>query len=152
MTLGYSDVDIASLTYEDIRILYDCYSSVEVGKTRNPNGTYHRDTKLVCHYKTKIGEIREEDYDKIALEVIEKNNDRWILDRLFAHTKTFPFLRTESEQFHYAIDLTISKVYEEWIKRGEFSLSSDAEPGQLDIFKLFPECNELKSEEEDIEI
>ena len=147
-------LDYEALTYEDIRIHFDVYSSVEIGKTRNPNGTYHRETKLVCSYKTNIGEIPENEYDDIALKVIDKNNERWIFDRVYAHVKTFPFLKTEQEQFHYAIEVTVSKAYEAWIEKGDFLLTSEKEPGQIDIFQFIPDDENKKSNdvEDDINI
>ena len=149
--MGYDDLNIASLSYDDLLPGIQCYRPVEVGKTRNPNGTYSRDYKMHGWYKTKIGDIKESDYHKIGLEVIKNHNEEWIYERVLARVKTFPFLNSEEEQIQWAVDCTISKAYEAWIERGEFALESNAEPGQIDIFQYLSECED-KEADDDIDI
>ena len=151
MKLGYDDIDISSLSYDDLLPGIQCYRPVQIRKTRNPNGTYSRDYKLHGWYKTKIGDIKESDYHKIGLEVIRNHNEEWIYERVLARVKIFPFLSSEEEQIQWAVECTLSKAYEAWIEKGEFTLESNVEPGQIDVFQFLTE-SENKETDDDIDI
>lgn len=43
----YSDVDVSALTYKDITIRFTVGRSITIKKTRNPNGTWHSETKYI---------------------------------------------------------------------------------------------------------
>ena len=74
-----------------------------------------------------------------------------IYERVLARVKTFPFLYSEEEQIQWAVECTLSKAYEAWIEKGEFTLESNVEPGQIDIFQFLTE-SENKETDDDIDI
>lgn len=145
--LEYSDVDVSALTYKDIRIHYSVGRSITIKKTKNPNGTWHSDTKYIMGYKTDIGEILDSEYHKIALDVIQKNNDEAVLQAVNEYVgEHVYFLKNESEQLDYAIECTVSGAYKAW---KEFRYPESNKPGQIDIYQLL---EEEKEADEDLDI
>lgn len=132
------ELDINSLTYDDIRSRIDHFASREVRRTRNPNGTYHREYEGYYYYETNIGRIDEDDYDKIALAVIHKNDDDNLLKAIKDHVKELAFMKGKSDGYiqHYAISCLLDKAYEAWALRGEFAIPGSTKPQQLDLFAL----------------
>lgn len=146
--LEYSDVDVSALTYKDITIRFTVGRSITIKKTRNPNGTWHSETKYIMGYKTNIGEILDSEYHKIALEMIQKNNDEALLQAVNSYVgEHIYWFKNESEQFEYAIECTVSGSYKYW---EGFKCPESCKPGQIDIYQLLEA--EEKEADDDIEI
>lgn len=111
-----------SLSYSDITPGTNHFRSRIVSRTRNPNGTYSVVTRGEYYYKTPIGDLDENEWDKIALEVVREHGDEALLEKIKAHVREYCLWLKDNEIERYSLKCLISEAYKAWAKRGEFNI------------------------------
>ena len=104
----------------DLRIILRHFRAKEVGKTKNPNGTWHRITVGENIFETKAGMILEEDWIKLAEQAVIDNHDEKLLEAITEHVRNnCAWLRKEKEVRIHALECLASESYKAWIERGD---------------------------------
>ena len=102
------------MAYEEIRPGIHHFRAREIGKTRNPNGTYSRITVGETYIETKRGLIREDEWAKIAYQMVVDNGDMPLLDAIENHVREHCVWLKEKEIRPYALECLTSEAYKAW--------------------------------------
>lgn len=81
-------------TYEELRPGLRHFKTTEIGKVRNPNGTYSRITKGDEYFETKLGLIREDKWTEMAYQAVKENSDLLLMTPHRGMISWSPGLRT----------------------------------------------------------
>ena len=101
-------------TYEELRPGLRHFKTTEIGKVRNPNGTYSRITRGDEYFETKLGLIREDKWTEIAYQAVKENNDLPLLDVIETYVREHCLWLKEREIRTYALDCLLHKSYLHW--------------------------------------
>lgn len=108
------------MTYEEIKPGPGWFRAREVGKTKNPNGTWSRITTGETYYKTKIGELREDEWERIAEETAREYGDLPLLQAIEDYVRKHCAWLKEKEIRGYSLHCLVDEAYRTWEERGEF--------------------------------
>lgn len=116
------EIDITTLTYEDITPGTCWYISTEVRKEQNPDGSWKRFYKGEDYYDTKIGRLPVNKWAEIAKEVVMAAGDGALLSAITNYVRGYgwdfkPWGGVEA----YALDCLLTGAYKAWAERGEFT-------------------------------
>ena len=100
--------------YAELRPGLHHFRTREIGKTRNPNGTWSRQMIGETYIETKRGLIREDEWAVLALKAVEENNDLSLLESIEKHVKAHCLWLKEREIRPYARECLMIEAYKAW--------------------------------------
>lgn len=120
---GYYVVDndrynIQELTCDDLRIHFGTGRFIHIGGTgRDKKYTY----RSGC--MTDIGDILEADWYALARYIIERDCEQHLYEGLLEYAKTCAWLHSKAEREEYALQLHMSRIFDdvEWVGYEEFN-------------------------------
>lgn len=120
---GYFVVDnkrynIQELTCEQLRMHYGTGRSYYIGGTgRDKKYSY----RVGC--MTNLGDILEADWIALAQYIIERDREQSLYEGLVEYAKTCAWLRSKTECEEYALQLHMSRIFDnvEWVGYQEFN-------------------------------
>lgn len=110
--------NIQELTCEQIRVRFGTGRAIHVSGTgRDKKYTY----RTGC--MTSIGDILEADWFALARFIIERDGEQDLYDGLVEYAKNCAWLHTKSEREEYALQLHMSRIFDdvEWVGYEEFN-------------------------------
>lgn len=107
--------------YSDLRIILRHFRAKELGRSKNPNGSYHRITVGENIFETNIGMIPEDEWEKLAEQAIIDHHDEKLYEAVKGHAKTYCiWLHKDKEIRQYALNCMMGGTWKAWEERGEF--------------------------------
>lgn len=100
--------------YEDLRPGLHHFRTKEVGKTRNPNGTYSRQMIGENFIETKRGLIREDEWTELAFQAVKESDDLPLLRAVEEHVKKHCLWLKKGEIRQYALECVLGGAYKAW--------------------------------------
>lgn len=110
--------NIQELTCEQIRIHYGTGRSYHISGTGRDKKYGYR---VGC--MTDIGDILEADWFALARFIIERDGEQDLYDGLVKYAKSCVWLHTKSEREEYALQLHMSRIFDnvKWVGYEEFN-------------------------------
>lgn len=135
---------MTGLGYDDIMPGCRWAMSVETGRTRNPNGSWHRNTHMVEYFDTPDGKVEVNEWRKFAEERIFRNGDQKLYDAILEHVGKLAWLLNTNDDTKrlYACECLVIGAWKAWKERGEFDFEEspvvlDQASADWDIFSLW---------------
>ena len=114
--------DNERLTYDDIMPGVMQFRAHEISKTRNPNGTWHREYAGEDYFETPQGKMSVKGWTEFAQKVVEENGDLPLLEAIETHVRIHcPFVKEKDLQ-SYSLQCLVEGAYKAWQERGEFMM------------------------------
>lgn len=113
------------LSYEDIIPGTTYYRSKEIRREKNPNGTWKRIMKGEEYFETKMGEMLEDEWEKLADQTVREHGDTPLLEAIEDHVRDYCKWLRPDEVHLYSLRCLVRKIYLAWAERGEFDFIQD---------------------------
>ena len=129
------------MTYAEIYPETHDFRAVEVGRKKNPNGTWSRITEGVTFIRTPSGMIPDDEWAKLAFKAVTENNDLPLLEAIEANVRDRCLWLKENEIRSYSLECLLLGAYKVWAERGDFVFTDGKK--EDDIVRMVKEaCNE----------
>ena len=100
--------------YGDLRPGLNHFRTREIGRIRNPNGTYSRQTIGENYIETKKGLIHEDKWTELAFQAVKENGDLSLLEAVEGYVKKHCLWLREGEIQQYALECVLRESYMSW--------------------------------------
>ncbi len=108
------------IRYQDIKPGLSIYCSREVKKTRNPNGTWHREYAGEIWYQMGDGKIKRKDWILLAEQAVRDNKDSLLLKAIEAYVYEHCIWLRKEDVRCYSLRCLVDGAYKAWEKKGWF--------------------------------
>lgn len=72
-------------------------------------------TKFIETYKTNVGELLPEEWERIVKNCVEVSDSQALLNKIIEHCRTCcVWLKSENEREEYALNILAGRIYRRW--------------------------------------